>query len=168
MNAQELAAAAEVFLEKISSIEGRLVVAAQEVVADAGTFNNIFRDTHKEKPGVYWFFIPNQSVFYIGKSEVNVWIRICSHTKAAVWAGPGPGDYKNGTGEGWRFPNSKYLDFVKNVATETAILEGKFHVGWAAVDPEAGYFASLLETYLQTLFFASSNRQLPELCRKIG
>ena len=168
MQANEVADAAANFLSKLQMIDQRLNVQVGEVVPDAGRFCEIFRTDHRNKPGAYWFFLANKPVFYIGKCDANVWVRISAHAMAPVWEGNGPANYKDGVGDGWVFPTSKYIAKASSEAMRSEIRQGNFHVGWAALGPEWGYCAALLEVYLQTLFATLNHGALPELCRKIG
>jgi hypothetical protein len=129
--------------------------------------NERFRDPIKTGGGVYWFSLEGGEVFDIGKSDANVWKRICDHEAGPDWLEPIAGDEKQPTtGEGWGFPNSTHLNGgAGSDATRKAILHGRFYVGWLTFDP--GYVSTLVEVYLQTLCRAGDGK-LPEFCFRIG
>jgi hypothetical protein len=167
MLGSEVEQAANKFFTNISMLDERLNPSVGKIRPDAGQFRDIFRQCHTDGPGAYWFVLPDQRVFYIGKCDGDVWTRICAHARARVWHGDGPGDYRNGTGKGWEFPNAKWLEKTVDPDLQAAIGQGEFHVGWATIQPAYAYFAMLLEIYLQTLC-RSSPEGLPTLCTKIG
>ncbi len=166
MQASEIAACASAFLSGVNALDPRLQARLVELREDAGQFSEIFRDPVPPQSGVYWFFVPDGPVFYIGKAEGNIWKRIFQHTGTPSWHGDEAADHRNTIGDGWGFPAfNKLANSRASETTKSAILNGGFHVGWAATDP--WQVAVLLEVYLQALCIGV-DRVLPELCDKIG
>ena len=99
--------------------------------------------------GIYIFIAEDGTVLYIGKAgENNVGDRIWDHIKT-----PEPSDR-----EGW-------VIFPKNKFNSDIIREGKAKVGIFEVEPST--YSSLVEVYLQTIFFEHIG-QLPKLNSRLG
>jgi hypothetical protein len=167
MKTEDVAAAARAFLSNLPTLSEKLNVKEIECRPRLGPMNKIFRDDIKTGGGVYWFSLEDGEVFDVGKSDANVWARVCAHARAPVWLGESnAGDEKQPTGEGWSFPNSTHLNGgAGSDATREAILRGRFYVGWLTFEP--GYASTLVEVYLQTLCRGVDGR-LPEFCFRIG
>jgi len=129
--------------------------------------NKIFQDTIRTVGGVYWFSLEDGEVFDIGKSDVNVWARICKHVPRPEPLGELIAGGENPPpGEGWSFPTATHLKGgAGSDATRKAILHGRFYVGWLTFEP--GYASTLVEVYLQTLCRGVDGK-LPEFCFRIG
>jgi len=168
MKAEDVARAAQAFLSSLPTFGESLKVKEIECQPRLGPMNERFRDPIKTSGGVYWFSLEGGEVFDIGKSDANVWARICAHMREPVGpVEPIPGDGKQPTtGEGWGFPNSTHLKGgAGSDATREAILHGRFYVGWLTFEP--GYASTLVEVYLQTLCRGVDGK-LPEFCFRIG
>ncbi len=166
MNAKDVASAAQAFLSSLPTRDGSIKVKEIECQPRLGPMGKIFQDTIQTVGGVYWFSLEDGEVFDIGKSDVNVWKRICAHAAGPVWLEPIPGDEEQPAGEGWGFPKSTHLKgHACSDATRQAILHGRFYVGWLTFDP--GYVSTLVEVYLQTLCRGVDGK-LPEFCFRIG
>lgn len=151
MLASKVAFVAEQFLAKIGSLDDGLKMHSFHVTDNAGQFRDIFRNSVKAEPGVYWFILPDGTVYDIGCAGKNVWERICAHAPQAVWKGAPGADEEQRTGEGWEFPTNAHLsatlgEDAEVLSIRSASQHGTFSVGWATVQP--GHFANLLEVYL--------------------
>ena len=164
MMAQQIADAAEKFLQEIASVN--LKVSSHAVKADAGRFCDIFRNKDEAEQGAYWFFTTDGTVYDIGKASDNtIWRRICAHAPLPKWFGDPTAKYLGTTGDGWGFPTSTHLNDKTSDDVRTHTKNGTFHVGWVAVQP--ANLATLVEVYLQTLCLTVDGK-LPEFVYKIG
>lgn len=108
--------------------------------------------------GIYFYTKKNGEVLYIGKGEYSdkggIGHRSCSHLGAS------------NRGSSNMFPFHEWVDNEK-IKTDIRglIANGDFFIWTLPVEP--GYFASLIEIYLQTSF-KQMNAVLPPLNMKIG
>lgn len=163
MHFQDVATAGKDFLGKLSTLDRRLASPTISVMEDAGEYRDIFRDQFPKLAGIYWFFLPNGTVFDIGKAT-SIRERIANQAKTAEWLGDKNANYRGTVGEGWGFPNSEHYEQMSANSKED-ILHGRFHVGWILIEP--GYISAMVEVYLQTLCLAAEGK-LPECCLQIG
>jgi hypothetical protein len=167
MKAEDVARAAQAFLSSLPTFGEGLVVKEIECQPRLGPMNKIFQREDTKTGGVYWFSWEGGEVFDIGKSDANVWERICKHVPRPEPLGELIAGGENPPpGEGWSFPTATHLKGgAGSDAARQAILHGRFYVGWLKFEP--GYVSTLVEVYLQTLCLAVDGR-LPEFCLRIG
>jgi len=157
MQANQLSQEANKFTKHLNSIEGtRPVVCEHRVAPDA--FINIYKNDLPDGSGVYWFYLPNGNVFYIGETKTdNFAKRIWTHAKTTP---------KILGADALGFPDCEFCAPSRLSEDEREdIRRGQFRIDYLIVSPRE--LAPVFEVYLQGVYFLRESA-LPACNRQFG